>query len=114
MTIGVKVDPKVAEALLRDLRKQEEALAEADATRKAAMAMFRLASARYAAVRDAIQSQIGRSPYDTDVVKELWPDIEGTDEPAWEHPDFGRYQYIGKKVGDAVIDALINFGHPLI
>lgn len=81
MAVGVKVDPVNAEALLRDFRKEEEAMAKADTVRSAGMATFRIAVARYSAVHDAVQSQIGRSPYDVEVVKELWPTVEGTDEP---------------------------------
>ena len=113
MFVAINISSELAGTLLRDLRKEEEALARSDGAVGYAMAMYRIAVARYVAVRDAIQEQLGRNPYDTDVVTHFWPNVDGTDEPAWEHPDFGRYQYIGKKVGDAAVDALISWGRPL-
>lgn len=108
-----KVSADVAEELLRDLRKEEEALAEADTRFRQALAMFQLAVSRYSAVRDAVQLQLGRNPYEPKVVQELWPPMEKTGHVAWDHPAFGRYQYLGKKVGDAVIDALRHLDRPL-
>jgi len=113
MSQSIKISAEVADGLLRNLRQEEEALAKADEKFRQAMAMYQLAIARYCAVRDAVEIQLGRSPYDTDVVREMWPEVEETGESPWEHPAFGRYQYLGKKVGDAVIDALRNWNRPM-
>ena len=103
----------VAEELLRDLRREEELLAKAEADFRDATAKYGVASTRYIAVRNGIRAHLGQNPYHPSVVETLWPvyedpNAEGDPLSPWEHPDFGRYQYLARPVGEAIIDVLAS------
>lgn len=103
----------IAAGLLQELREQEDALAQADEAVGKAMAEYRVAMARYVAVRDAVHDQLGASPYDREIVMEYWPAWDDKESPPWDRPAFGRYQYLDKQVGVAVLDALRNRDRPI-
>ena len=98
MRIECKVT-KVTDETIEELASEENRLAIADGELARAKARYQVASRRYAAVRDATEEILGHSPYR--------PDIYTSGEPP---PYWGNFRYVGKGVGDAVLDFLRDSG----
>jgi hypothetical protein len=99
----------VGEAL-KELAKEEEALIKADNDLGRAVARYRIAAKRYAAVRDVVEEMLdGVSPYAEKAPIRNWPSAPSDDTVPWfESHNFGRYRYLFKSVGDAVYEALCD------
>ena len=97
-----------ATEMIVDLNSEEHLLAKADKELGRAIAKYRVAAARYVAVREAIADYLGNSPYDRDTVY-LWPDSESQEDTnLW-----GSYRYLDKDPGVAVNEVLLNADMPL-
>jgi hypothetical protein len=97
-------DPAVVRGLLKELVAEEGALAEADKQLAAARARFDVASRKYAAVRDMVQSYLGTSPYTQDNNTLFFNG--GVYNP-------GAYRFIHMNPGDAVVAALKGAKEPM-
>ena len=105
----------ISEALL-ELIRQEEALAEADRSLELAQGRYKLAAKRYAAVRDAVVDILnGVSPYGDPTELQACPrDPDSADGHYYfDSPAFGKYKYLYKSVGEAVLEALGTTVYPL-
>ncbi|GEM_PF-6782210 len=91
--------------MLVDLEREEGLLAQADEALGQALARYRMAAARYVAVRDSIAEYIGQSPYNNNV-QHLWS--EGPGDGTW-----GKYRFLDKEPGVAVAELLSNAEGPL-
>ena len=90
--------------MILDLDKEERLLAEADEALGRALAKYRLAAARYVAVRDSIAEYLGGSPYLVEYVS-MWP---GGDEAGPWEPPHGQYRFLNKDPGVAVSEVLME------
>ena len=107
-------DASVREAI-QELGKEENLLAAADEELARASGRYQVASKRYAAVREAVEGLLGRSPYEQEA-SHLWPPTysdDGTEIPPWDAPNWGIYRYLSKGVGDAVAQELHDRGDPM-
>ena len=102
----VETDAALMEAL-HELAKEEGALAEVDENLGLVLSRYRVAARRYAAVRDVIEEMLGGdSPYATNSHINPIPGGPDGDYPWPDSPNFGRYRYMFKSVGDAVYQAI--------
>ena len=107
-----QTDTALLEAL-RELANEEGALAVADNNLGLAMSRYRVAARRYAAVRDVLEEMLhGTSPYSTNITIPVPSAPEG-DCPWDSSPNFGRYRYLFKAVGEAVSEVLQDEDGPL-
>jgi hypothetical protein len=89
---------------LEDLTREEARLAIADGELARAKARYQVASRRYAAVRDVAEEMLGQNPYHPDTYMKVWGRLDEMP------PDWGNFRYLGKGVGDAVLDFLRDRG----
>jgi len=96
---AMRIECKVTDETIEELASEENRLAIAGGELARAKARYQVAWRRYAAVRDAAEEILGHSPYR--------PDIYTSGEPP---PYWGNFRYVGKGVGDAVLDFLRDSG----
>jgi hypothetical protein len=98
----------VAGGMLIELAKEEKSTAVAGERLAQAQADFEIASRKYAAVRDATEDYLGRSPYASGVEWELDKDpdllVFFLDRP------LGRFRYIHMPIGNAIVAVLHENG----
>lgn len=89
--------PGIVDGYLSELLRDELSLCEVGDAFELAKARLDMGLRRYAALRDFVAEQLGRSPYSRDV---NWP------ETSWDTPARGRFRFVGSKVGDALLTLL--------
>jgi hypothetical protein len=92
---------RVAQGLLDELAKEEDALEKADELYVEAKAKFDVATRKYAAVRDMVTNHLGYSPYEKG--KLFWRVPMGD---GFTHKNFGRYRFMYLSAGEAIVRAL--------
>ena len=94
----------VVNGLIVELAKEEKALLLADNEARRVNAKLDVATRKYVAVRDALATFLGSSPYDPDLD---WP----TETEAGLPPTLrGRFRFAGMNTGDAIIAVLKETG----
>ena len=91
------ISRELVESYLQALQADEAEIQSAGEEYQRARARIDLALLRYKSLRDFVAEALGCSPYSDEV---QWPEDNG-DPWAW-----GRYRYVGMKVGDAVLEVL--------
>lgn len=95
--------------LIEEMVKEEVAANEAAAEFNAVRVKYEVALRKYAAIRDAAESVLGKSPYAPDV---KWPyDAQALEIQALPRP--GRFRFVYKPVGEAVMSVLMEAEQPL-
>lgn len=101
------LSPSLLARYLSELEKDEEGIAEAAEAYESAKAQMEMGLRRYAALRDFVVEQFGRSPYATDVD---WPNEDWHEGDVYGRPK-GIYRFAGLKVADAIRQALDEQQH---
>lgn len=94
----------VLDGLLSELARAEVAALAAEREWERAWAEYDVAARKLAAIRDATEAYLGKSPYASDVE---WPKATNTILHG-KHP--GRLRFVHRAIGDAVLDVLKDKG----
>ncbi len=100
-------DEAIIRRLLTELATEEAALGRAHTEFAEARTKYELAIRRYAAVRDMVTEELGKSPYIAGSVE--WP--PEAEQLLTSRP--GQYRFLAMRPGDAVVDILKEVGMPL-
>ena len=103
----MEISAPVVDGLLVELAREERAALSARQAVSDARVRYDVALRKFAAVREAVASAIGRSPYAPDV---KWP-VEARE--AVRESDRGRLRFAHMPTGDAVVAALREANQPL-
>jgi len=97
----------VSQGLLKELMEKELLLVNASMALDRAKAAYDVEVRKYAAIRDATQAYLERSPYAPDVV---WPTTPNAPKPPVYR---GRFRFVRMPVGDAVLELLREAQGPM-
>jgi hypothetical protein len=103
-------DP-VAQGLIKELLKEEEALLQAAFAWREARTQYQVASRKYAAVRDLATAQLGYTPYSKPLHELIGAEAFQTH--SGKFPTEGRYRFIHMAPGNAVVEVLRESEEPM-